>query len=136
MRHLGRIALAYLMAAIVSGFGVTSSRAVLYFAYGASEGYPPLHDLTIFVPITLLSTALIAFSALIPALVAVLLSEYSMLTSRTYYVFSGITLGVVLGFIFGRSSWAIVGLLLGALAGWVYWRIAGRHAGAWKRVES
>jgi hypothetical protein len=34
------------------------------------------------------------------------------------------------------TAMVITGVLLGALAGWIYWRIAGRYAGAWKRVES
>ena len=84
-------------------------------------------------------TLMIAVYALAPALVAILVGEIKPIRHLGYYVVVGTIIGVGLPVVTLRAGdffLPAAGLCFGPVAGWIYWRIAGRHAGCWKRIES
>lgn len=87
-------------------------------------------------------------SALLPALIVVVLGESFSIRSVLFYAVAGAVVGLVTYVGMGRiepESWTIGGLFrrelevmtaAGIVGGWVYWAIAGRNAGAWRAPSS
>ncbi len=83
-------------------------------------------------------------SAILPALIVVILGESFSIRSALFYTAAGAVVGLATYAGMGRidpETWTIGGLFrreleimaaAGIVAGWVYWAIAGRKAGAWR----
>ena len=122
MKHLGRIIVGYLLALLTGGFGVG--------LIGLLAGRTPWHPDSYWIP--LLSAIAAPVVLAVPAALTILVSEILRIRDRVYFVVLGGFFGGGIGAILNPRLLVPAGLILGPLAGWIYWRIAGRHAGAWR----
>jgi hypothetical protein len=78
-----------------------------------------------------------AWSALylaIPAGVAIATAESKGFQGWSYHVVPAALIGIASALIAKITApLPLIGLFFGALAGGIYWRIAGRHAGLWRK---
>ncbi len=134
---------------ITFAFALASFAAAATFTLGAlawANLNPPLENFEVALlwMFTFLAGAGVAFFAFVPAMIAIVLAEGFSWRSVLFYTLAGGVIGLAYGLLipetdpnfvlYGRMTQVIAGA--GVAAGLVYWLIAGRNAGAWRKVPS
>jgi hypothetical protein len=124
--HVVRMLGAYLIASLVTGYVVYGSLLITEPGSGvgadAANGGPGFG---------LMVSFFVAWFALLPAAVTMLLGEVRTWRMWWFYSAAGALIGLGLGSLFQPPAYfPWLGLGLGPVSGGLYWAIAGRHAGA------
>jgi hypothetical protein len=122
-KHLAFIVIAYLLAAVVTGYVVDVS--LLADSSATADG--ARKDLLSY---GLFITFLVAYFAAAPAAATIALGEYFSIRRWWYYALAGSAIGLGLGSMFKPPEYfPWLGLGFGPVSGFIYWTAAGRKAG-------
>jgi hypothetical protein len=123
-----RILFAYVVAVLAGAAAVTGLALILFL------GLDRLAD-AVFVFMTV--SVVIGAYAAFPSMIAVLFAETTGIKKLVYYAVVGMLIGFFVGAaLVGKQWFPFAGLGCGLIAGVVFWKIAGRHAGGWRRAGS
>jgi hypothetical protein len=123
LKHLPFIAIAYLLAAVVTGYVVDAS--LLADSGATADG--ARKD---FLGYGLFISFFVTYFAAAPAAATIALGEYFSIRRWWYYALAGSAIGFGLGSMFKPPEFfPWLGLGFGPISGLIYWAVAGRKAG-------
>jgi hypothetical protein len=129
LKHIALILAGYAVASLTGGLA-----ASLYMNVAADRRFGGPLEVAAF---ALVVGLMISFYAALPSLVAIIIGLWRPINHLLYYAVVATLIGIALPLVVPRDrGMAVAGALAGPVAGYLYWRIAGRHADDWNRVES